>query len=99
MAWPDSADAVIATATTQTTNIDDFISDVLSGAETTLVRTINMAPLYGDDPTWVDPGDGATTAPQIVLEYEIMVSYSSRGVFSAAAGEKMEEVKKALGLR
>ena len=98
MAWPASADAVIATANTQTTNIDTFISDVLAGAETTLVKSINAYPAtYIDDPEWVDPLDGST-APQIIDTYNISVSFASRGEFSAAAAEKMQEVAAALGL-
>lgn len=98
MAWPDSADAIISTATTQTANIDTFIDDVLDSADSTLVKDVDVRAYdYIDDPDWVDPLDGSRP-PQIVNTYQVTITFTSRGIFSAAAGEKVVEVKTALGI-
>lgn len=98
MAWPTSADALIATAETQTSNVDAFASDVLAASSSTVVTYINGNVLTTvPDPTWVDPGDGSE-APQIPDTYTIEVIFKSVGTFSAENVEKLLEVRKALGL-
>ncbi len=98
MAWPASADSVISTAETQTSNIETFVNDVMSSADTIKVLEISAAPLtLIDDPDWVDPGDGST-APQIPDTYFVKVGVKATGEFSAAVAEKLLEVRSALGI-
>lgn len=98
MAWPDSADAVIATAGTQTNNIEIFAADILAGAIVTLISGMKaVVSEQGPDPSWVDPGDGSS-APIIPLKYNVLVHIVAKGEYDTSVAEKLLEVKDALGI-